>query len=326
MVCFSVMLPPSRELHIHEETCKSCCSRFAAQNSQGWVDVLGNAHGAKLIQSLQRSFGHIFAVRFSICQNWRCRARWWVPSHRYPWPLQLDAPTTQKMASQFWAIPRFPEIHEEANFGKGFKNTMRNIQKQTKIEVKSKTYLTCAFPRILLDSGAGRAFRQDFPNGSKVRCWFIWFVGCFQKIWASGTPKRLASWILSLIKPFSGNTWPWFVISFFVQLSVDSFHDWVASARMRDWTRRFFTTKSYQKKTGPSPGLEIFFRLARSRFHLQIMVVGASKSNFLPKMSIGNRWNCWNLWCENPCSWQWRMGWQTHVNCQHRFDANINRF
>ena len=74
----------------------------------------------------------------------------------------------QKMASQFWAIPRFPEIHEEANFGKGFKNTMRNIQNQTKIEVKSKTYLTCAFPRILLDSGAGRAFRQDFPNGSNV--------------------------------------------------------------------------------------------------------------------------------------------------------------
>ena len=41
-----------------------CSSFFAAQNSQGWVDVLGNAHGVKLIQSLQRSFGHIFAQKY----------------------------------------------------------------------------------------------------------------------------------------------------------------------------------------------------------------------------------------------------------------------
>ena len=164
------------------------------------------------------------------------------------------------MASQFWAIPRFPEIHEEANFGKGFKNTMRNIQKQTKIEVKSKTYLTCAFPRFLLDSGAGRAFRQDFPKGSKVRCWFIWFVGCFQKIWASGTPKRLASWILSLIKPFSGNTWPWFVISFFVQLSVDSFHDLGSLCPHAGLNQEIFHHKKLpKKKPAPLRGLKSFF-------------------------------------------------------------------
>ena len=29
---------------------------------------------------------------------------------------------------------------------------------------------------------------SKFQNGSQVRCWFIWFVGCFQKIWASGSP------------------------------------------------------------------------------------------------------------------------------------------
>ena len=62
MVFFSVMLPPRRELLIQEETCKSCWCRFAAQNSQGWVDVLGTAHEGKLIQSLQDDLNRCFAA------------------------------------------------------------------------------------------------------------------------------------------------------------------------------------------------------------------------------------------------------------------------
>ena len=38
----------------------------------------------------------------------------------------------------------------QATVGKGLENTMRNIQEQTKIEVKSINYLTRAFPSILL--------------------------------------------------------------------------------------------------------------------------------------------------------------------------------
>ena len=47
---------------------------------------------------------------------------------------------------------------------------MRNIHKHKKNMrsiLCSLTYLTCAFPRILLDSGAGRAFGQNFKMDPK---------------------------------------------------------------------------------------------------------------------------------------------------------------
>lgn len=73
-----------------------------------------------------------------------------------------------------------------------------------------------------------------------------------------------------------------------MQLIVDSFHDLDSLCPHAGTSQETVYSpgslphagRGYQKNTGPSPGLEILIRLARSRFHLQIMVVGASKSNF----------------------------------------------
>ena len=127
--------------------------------------------------------------------------------------------------------------------------------------------------------------------------------------WQCGMASRLANF--NFWSEFRSGSWQrgiWFVVSKNVQLIVDSFHDSDSLCPHAGTSQETVYSpgslphagRGYQKNTGPSPGLEILIRLARSRFHLQIMVVGASKSNFLSKA-----FKVWLLSLFLQKTWKW---------------------